>query len=377
MADNPCDIEISGGHLADFMREGIAEIALSSAVAASVLAFGLAVTTIDTGHVVEVLTSTKGIQVLEVGHVADITIGTLHAVNVALDKSRARDRVYQGLSDLSVDLGHVGDMLSGRVPNLVNDRAQVEDFVHQAAIGTAVTIDKAKVRDFFVRRATELVADSGHLADFAQQSARRSDSVLEHVHISDLLLSSSSTVDTEFDLGHVGDLLTGVASTSQVVIDSALVEGWAVHDSGSIVWTADCGSMGMSCIQAKGLQGIALLQGNLIGCSAEGLHAFTGPSSPCITTGVTDYGNSFEKRAGYVYVGYSGQPLTITVTVAQEGNPASYGYPMPARTANYSSPGRAKLGRGLRSRYWQFALSGPQFTLNDVELVMDTTSRKI
>lgn len=377
MADNPCDIEISGGHLADFTQAGLVEIAFSSAATASILAFGLAVTTIESAHVADVLTSTKGIQVLEVGHVADITIGTLHAVNVALDKSRARDRVYQGLSDLSVDLGHVGDMLSGRVPNLVNDRAQVEDFVHQAATGTAVTIDKAKVRDFFVRRATELVADSGHLADFAQQSARRSDSVLEHGHASDLLLSSSSTVDTQLDLGHVGDLATGAAFTSQLVFDSALVEGWAIHDHGSLLWTADCASMGMSCIQAQGLQGIALLRGDLIGCSPEGLHAFTGSSSPRVITGVTDYGNSFEKRAGYVYVGYSGQPLTITVTAAQEGNPASYDYPMPARTANYSSPGRAKLGRGLRSRYWQFALSGPQFTLNDVELVMDTTSRKI
>lgn len=377
MSDNPCDIEVSGGHLADFTRAGLVEIALSSAVAASILAFGLAATTIDNGHVADVLTSTKGIQVLEVGHVGDTSIGTLHALSIALDKVRVRDCAYQSLRDISVDHGLVGEVLSGRVPSLVKDRAQVGDFVHQAATGTAVTIDKAKVRDFFIRRATELVADSGHLADFAQQSARRSDGVLEHGHASDLLLSSSSTVDSQFDLGHVGDLLTGVASTSQVVIDSALVEGWAVHDSGSLVWTADCGSMGMSCIQARGLQGIALLQGNLIGCSPEGLHAFTGPSSPRITTGVTDYGNSFEKRAGYVYVGYSGQPLTITVTVAQEGSPASYGYPMPARTANYSSPGRAKLGRGLRSRYWQFTLSGPQFTLNDVELVMDTTSRKI
>ncbi len=377
MSDNPCDIEISGGHLADFIRSGLQEVVVSSGIVASVLAVGLAVTTIDAGHVSDTLTSTKGIQVLEVGHVGDFASGTSHGVSLMLDKGRVRDRVYQGMLDAKIDAGHVGDMFVDRVPSLVGEVGRVGDLVLQTATGGRTTIERGKVRDFFVRRTSDVIADSGLISDFAWQSARQQDSVLEHGHAGDLLLSFSATVDYLAERGHVGDLLSGSAATSQLVSDEGLAEDWVADDRGSVLWTAECETMGMSRLQAHGLESLALLNGQLLGCSPAGLHAFTGPSAPKIATGVTDYGSGFEKRAGYVYVGYNGQPLTITVTASAEGDAVSYDYPMPARTANFSSPGKAKLGRGLRSRYWQFTLSGPQFTLNDVELIMDNTSRKI
>lgn len=380
MADNPCDIEISPGYISDSVREGVGTFILSTGKVASILVFSMAAITIDHGTVTDaILSDGAGPITIDHGTITDSVSDGRLTSSVIIEKMRVRDFVVSVAGNTAIDHGTVSDLLVDKQTQVVIDRGRVADLVVHSAKGGRVSIDKGRVRDFFLNRSVEAsIVDHGTLADFTAQSLRvAAQVIIDHGTVDSFLQDVNATTDTVRDGGHVADFVTSSVETMQVVIDAAFAEDFVTDDFGSFLWSAEAETFGMSRISAGGLSSLALVNGALAACSDDGLCSFAGPSSPYIRTGRTDFGSGYEKRAGYVYVGYNGQPVTLTVTAAPEGTEVSYNYPLPPRTAAFDSPGKEKLGRGMRSRYWQFALSGTVFALNDVELIMDTTSRKI
>jgi hypothetical protein len=92
-------------------------------------------------------------------------------------------------------------------------------------------------------------------------------------------------------------------------------------------------------------------------------------------------GSSQIKRASYYYAGYeSDGTLAVTVGCIPAGAEQSFTYTLPARHASDPTPGRAKLGRGMRSRYWRFTVEnveGSDFTIVDQRLIFESTSRRV
>ena len=72
--------------------------------------------------------------------------------------------------------------------------------------------------------------------------------------------------------------------------------------------------------------------------------------------------------------------LQVTVDVAPHGRPAFYTYPFEVRGGEALAPQRAKIGRGLRSRYWQLTVGntdGASFLIDSVTVRVGSDAKKV
>lgn len=100
-----------------------------------------------------------------------------------------------------------------------------------------------------------------------------------------------------------------------------------------------------------------------------------------IRTGLIDFGTSQERRIPAVYMGYrSDGTVVLKAVVTQDGTKKEYWYELTEQTAGAFRNGRIKLGRGLKSRYWQFEIhnkDGADFALGDIEFLPVQITRRI
>ena len=99
-----------------------------------------------------------------------------------------------------------------------------------------------------------------------------------------------------------------------------------------------------------------------------------------LTTGLSDLGSPLLKTVDAAYVGYTAdQALTLTATVGQADGERTIDYAL-AETAEALTQARVKLGKGVKARYWQFALAnqaGGDFTLETLEVLPVVLGRRV
>lgn len=119
-----------------------------------------------------------------------------------------------------------------------------------------------------------------------------------------------------------------------------------------------------------------------IAASDDGLYVLTGdsddgaPIDASLTLGVEDYGSPRLKTVPYVYVG-AVSDAEAYITAKVDGG-EEYSYPLPA--SEVLGTKRAVLGRGLRSRYWQFTISntdGAAIEIDSMNIEMAELNRRI
>lgn len=99
-----------------------------------------------------------------------------------------------------------------------------------------------------------------------------------------------------------------------------------------------------------------------------------------LTTGLSDLGSPLLKTVDAAYVGYTAdQPLTLTATVGQAAGERTIDYAL-AETAEALTQARIKLGKGIKARYWQFALAntaGGDFIIDTLEVLPVVLGRRV
>jgi len=119
--------------------------------------------------------------------------------------------------------------------------------------------------------------------------------------------------------------------------------------------------------------------GNVYGVSDVGLYRLGGdtddgaPIAAQVRRGLNDLGTRVFKRTPSFYVGYSstGELRIKAVVVGEDGEREAHVYALKARDAANARVARAKLGRGLRSVYWDFVVEnadGADFDVDVFEL---------
>lgn len=99
-----------------------------------------------------------------------------------------------------------------------------------------------------------------------------------------------------------------------------------------------------------------------------------------IKTGIMDFGTSLHKQVPYVYLGIeeNGRVLLKSTTVAH-GVKKEHWYEVIAHSTALDTT-RAQLGRGVKSRYWQFEVSnieGESLTLESMEILSLILRRRL
>lgn len=126
---------------------------------------------------------------------------------------------------------------------------------------------------------------------------------------------------------------------------------------------------------------LARYNGTYIGAGPDGLVSMEGPdeldTSWTVRTGQLDGKNAMLKRLTEVLMGvrYSG-PVRVRIWT---NDSTYYDYAMPNLTLNEIQQVRAKVGKGLRSRYFKVELSGEsgRFELDSLQATMVPTTRRI
>lgn len=132
--------------------------------------------------------------------------------------------------------------------------------------------------------------------------------------------------------------------------------------------------------------GFASQKGRQFAAGPDGLYELTGntddgqPIEARVTTGLNDLGTPLLKTVDAAYVGYTADAaLTLTATVGQADGEQSINYTL-ADTAAAMTQARVKLGKGVKARYWQFALAnqaGGDFTIETLEVLPVVLERRV
>lgn len=377
---NPCDISTSAGYLNEAVTHTVGASILGSAVAASILTVALAVTTIEQAQAGDMHQERGAAQVMESAVVSDSVTTRTVATWSKIERARAGDRTYQVIEDNQLSAGLVVSVFDGVQISRTIEQGVVGDLYAHSTQATAYAASSVRGDGFFLARQGSQVQDGGLAQSFAAGAARATAMSLDSAQATSLLFeSASASAGLLLDHASASGFITGRVTALAVFQDEALVESF-VRDAqaSSDLWSCEAESMGMSRLLPGDLSSLAFVDGVLCACAEDGLVAFdVAATAPKISTGLTDFGSSSLKRAGYFYVGYSGQPVTLTVGMTPTGTEVAYSYPLPARAAGAPVPSRAKLGKGARSRYWRMTITGTAFELEDAELIFDETSRKV
>lgn len=116
----------------------------------------------------------------------------------------------------------------------------------------------------------------------------------------------------------------------------------------------------------------------------DGLYELVGdtdadiPISAHITTALLDFGEPHLKTLTAAYAGYrAADSLTLTVSVPQDSGTLTADYALDV-TSPVAVMQRFKLGKGVRSRYWQFQITGSaDFELETLDILPVVLQRRV
>ncbi|MBO7410680.1 MAG: hypothetical protein J6T92_02030 [Ottowia sp.] len=198
------------------------------------------------------------------------------------------------------------------------------------------------------------------------------------MHARSFVVSGARALDAALHLGlHAVNIVTDGA----VVRDEPLQ--WGTYGQ---AWTANTGNWAMSRWTVT-FQHLAVIDGKLVGCAADGVHVFDGegdegqPIAALVQTGRLDMtgrvlGHPDEAHLEYMLRGQ----MTADVLQTQTGEAKTYSYPLLARPlADDYTNARAKFGRGLRGRHFAYGLSvtGTRLHINEWAVLVAPSKRSV
>jgi hypothetical protein len=290
-------------------------------------------------------TSADGFLPAITGEATGLT-GTVGSVDVTLP----------ALAGLASDVLYAG--VSGNLPAL---RGRAND--EQTAIGPVA-------RQFLFTGdniTVEFLSESGIQETLTTNSAAAASELL------DALISAASTTTGGIDA--IGEFSAGVSEVLQVLT--------ALEKSGEqIIWVVNTDSGANWTYRGWDFSSFTVWNDKNYAANDQGLFELTGsdddgtPIAASILTGKSDLGTVQHKRMAYVYVGASSDNGLQLAVHTDNGETNTY----TVTAAELMGNSRTAIGKGLRSKYWQFEITnidGGDFELESFEMRPDATIRRI
>lgn len=162
----------------------------------------------------------------------------------------------------------------------------------------------------------------------------------------------------------VDDLSTQLVGHAS--LSDGIVCGWLFDFGGDDLyegWVLNTESLGTGKYTNYPFNSMSRVGGQFWGASADGLYILSGDTDDGDTinahlfTGKTDFDSPFFKHVREVFIGYSSdQPVVIKTVSSQDGELTERWYTLSPHFTGQDREARVKLGRGVKSRYWQFAI---------------------
>jgi hypothetical protein len=127
------------------------------------------------------------------------------------------------------------------------------------------------------------------------------------------------------------------------------------------------------------------ISGNL-GAMPNGIYELSGPDdsgteiNAHFTTGLMDFGSSIHKQCPYAYIGLASDGELILKTVTEQHGKKNERWYKFSKPKTALDTVRVQLGRGVKSRYWQYEISnasGADFDIDTIELLPLVLKRRV
>ena len=208
------------------------------------------------------------------------------------------------------------------------------------------------------------------------------DSHAINVRVEMAFLSSGVLLDSLETQGRFSeDFSDAIEGLSVFRIGDDVYEGWVLNVD------KETDTQAFSKYLKYSFNSIVQLKGKIYGASESGLYLLEGdtddgePIPAAIRTGLMDLGARQIKDAKNFYLGYTGDGQLVLKALSLQGGKRREDWYLVRQSASDGfRTGRAKIGRGLRSTYWQFELAnveGSDFDIDGVTLEYQVLSRRI
>lgn len=232
------------------------------------------------------------------------------------------------------------------------------------------------------------LTDNANFIDTAIDVIRAVESVIESLILeasaTDYLtiFTSSADIFQFFDeasqfstvFNHVGDSINFVGALG---IDNEDYTVWAVHPQYPAATEYD--NFEFNSFAKAGSKYLA--------ASRDGIYELGGSDdagadiAAVVRTGLFDFGATQLKQVTRAYLGYTSDNRLVLKTIATDGGQKiERWYELQDKTADDIRESRIKLGKGVKSRYWQFELinvDGGQFEIDQLHLMPLMLSRRV
>lgn len=360
MSDVTCTVEETASATARLVG-GLTNVIVNSALALSVGLLGVTLIVDEAAASTELIEESISRMVTEQANAASVATSQLNTSPTVTERGTARSEAVSLPSATAVSTGIASDELYPSTTTVLIERIGATDEITSARITTVVVAERAVassaplgVNDILVDEsaaaggvatpsaaATATVAEQAAAVSSATQDALVSVAVIERG-------GSASTAPTQ---------LTATATVAETArgVDEALFPVLRA------AWVTNSATMAMSRYADLPVASIARIGGNVLALGEEGLYRFDGddddgvPISASIKTGRMLLGSQMLKRLSDIVVGYTcAGVMTVRVSTYGGSPEGTYSYDMPPRRADAPRGNRLTVGKGLRSRYWQF-----------------------
>jgi hypothetical protein len=182
----------------------------------------------------------------------------------------------------------------------------------------------------------------------------------------------------------VADAMTLRQALSDAITERLSIRvGFSTPEADYVGWTMNANTSAVSMYESFTFNSFARVGGKHYGATAEGIFEITGtadsgrPIDASVLLPNTDFGSANLKRVARAYLGIrAGGGIQLRLVT---GDGESNVYELD-RENGVIREARVEFGRGLRSRYWQFEVrnvDGADFVLDEIELFLSTTTRRI
>lgn len=191
--------------------------------------------------------------------------------------------------------------------------------------------------------------------------------------------SAAAAADTQKNTGHyLRDVRDMAGAWVTFKLSGEVVQGWVLNVEGD---------RPISEYQGFDFNSFACIGGHYFAANDAGLYTLGADTDDGkaidahVRSMMLDFGSARQKRVVAAYLGYTSEgTLVLKVRSVDDGRLTEHWYQAQEVTADAPREGYKPLGRGLKSRYWQFELAnvdGADFELDKLELYPLQLSRRV
>lgn len=327
------------------------------------------------------------LMVQEVAAAGEQAVQALAAANLARERAIASDTASVRIRTVVEDGAIASDSVAAKLLVLVTEAAGLGDGSSSQRRAWTLVRDSARAGDSMRVIWRDLVQDAATASDGGRHVARVKTLAVDAAVAGDDM-SAAATDATILLADHArlaDEVLVRLLRARTVVVEFATAEDQAIQwgDFGQ-AWTANADNWAMSRYAPFTFSTLAVVDGVVLGCAADGVYALDGDAEQIaahVTTGKLDMTGSVLAHPVEAHLEYELRgTASVTVTTTQQGTAKTYTYPLNGRpVADELTNARAPFGRGLRGRHFAYTLrlTGTHAHINDWSVLVAPSKRSI